>query len=169
MYYFFYSGPFSQWHRGRFTVDGVEYCTAEQYMMAGKARFFEDTVALDKILKETNPRKQKALGRNVQNFNESAWNSIARDIVYRGNYEKFTQNPDFLSLLKSTGDALLVEASPDDVIWGIGLGMDDPAKEDPKNWRGTNWLGEVLTKVRADIAAGVMTTEHLDFGWSPGS
>lgn len=153
MYTFFYSGPFSQWHRCRFTVDGVEYCSAEQYMMHQKALLFGDGEIAEQIMQATHPRVQKALGRKVRNFDADRWTAVCRDIVYRGNYAKFSQNEDKkAALLATTGT--LVEASPYDRIWGIGLGADDPRRLDPKTWKGTNWLGEVLTKVRDDLAGG---------------
>lgn len=171
-YTFFYGGVFSQWYHSEFEVDGVTYQTAEQYMMAGKARLFNDDVVLAKILATSSPHNQKALGRQVKGRaggkwdaeDVAFWNSKARDIVYEGSYAKFTQNEGLKEALLATGDSLLVEASPTDRLWGIGLAEGDPACEDESKWRGVNWLGEVLTKVREDIKAGVKTTEN--FGWS---
>jgi ribA/ribD-fused uncharacterized protein len=162
---FFYGGPFSQWYPSMFEVDGISYCTAEQYMMAEKARLFEDYDAAARILATTLPHEQKAIGRRVQNFDLAKWNAVARDIVYRGNYAKFTQNEVLKEELLATVGTLLVEGSPTDQLWGVGLGCYDKDIQNPKNWRGTNWLGEVLTKVREDILAGVVTTEN--FNWNP--
>lgn len=162
-HYFFYGGICSQWLPCEFEVDGVKYNCAEQYMMACKARVFNDEESLQKIMEADHPRDQKALGRKVKNFNEAAWNRVARDFVYEGNYAKFTQNEGLKLDLFSTGDALLVEASPYDKIWGIGMGEFDDDRHDPAKWKGTNWLGEVITKVREDIRAGVKTTDH---NWS---
>jgi len=157
------AGICSQWLPCRFEVDGVTYNCTEQYMMAEKARLFGDEDAAQQIMKADNPRDQKALGRMVRNFDADTWNAVARDIVYRGNYAKFTQNPGLKDALLSL-EGTLVEASPWDRIWGIGLKEHHPGVHNRALWDGTNWLGEVCTKVREDIRAGVETTE--DFGWS---
>lgn len=148
---FFYGGFMSQWYRSSFNIDGVEYCTAEQYMMAMKAHYFGDDDITAKIMDTEDPSEQKALGRQVSNFNAEAWNAVSRGFVYKGNMAKFSQNERLKKLLKDTGDAELVEASPYDKIWGIGLGMNNPDRLDKTKWRGTNWLGEVLMKVRKDL------------------
>jgi hypothetical protein len=145
---FFWSGPFSQWHRSPFTLDRHLYVTAEQYMMAEKARLFGDEETLERILAAREPRDQKALGRRVRGFDTERWNAVARDIVYRGNRAKFTTHRDLLALLLETEGTTLVEASPLDTIWGIGLAADDPDALDRNAWRGTNWLGEVLSRLR---------------------
>jgi ribA/ribD-fused uncharacterized protein len=154
---FFWSGPFSQWFKCSFTVDGQEYVTAEQYMMAEKARLFGDEEVRQQILATGNARKQKELGRKVRNFDPDRWNAVARNVVYRGNYAKFTANPELLALLFATEGTTIVEASPDDKIWGIGLAEDHPDASDRMRWKGTNWLGEILTRLRDDLA-----TEQLD-------
>jgi len=150
---FFWSGPFSQWHPSRFTVDGTIYVTAEQYMMAEKARLFRDEEIRERILAATDPRDQKALGRKVRFFDADRWNAVARDIVYRGNRAKFTTHRDLLTVLLETEGSTIVEASPLDTIWGIGLAADSPDARDRTRWRGTNWLGEVLTQLRDALIA----------------
>lgn len=144
---FFWSGPFSQWHRCKFAVDGVEYNCAEQYMMHQKALFFKDTETAKKIMETSSPKAQKALGRQVTSFDAGAWDGVARDVVLRGNLAKFKQNPDLLATLLAT-KGTLVEASPYDKIWGIGLKEGDPKTLDRATWRGKNWLGQVLTAAR---------------------
>jgi ribA/ribD-fused uncharacterized protein len=148
---FFWKGPLSQWHRQTFKVDGVEYNTAEQYMMAEKARHFGDTETLRKIMATTSPKEQKALGREVKGFDSGKWDQISRDVVYKGNLAKFSQNKDLLEKLLATSGTTLAEASPYDTKWGIGLSEDDPKALDRKTWQGKNWLGETLTKVRNDL------------------
>jgi ribA/ribD-fused uncharacterized protein len=151
---FFWSGPFSQWHRCKFTVDGVEYNCAEQYMMHQKALFFGDKETAKKILETTSPKAQKALGRQVTPFDQGKWEGVARDVVLRGNLAKFKQNPDLLEKLLATKGTTLVEASPYDKIWGIGLKEDDPKAQDRATWRGKNWLGQVLTAARELFETG---------------
>lgn len=161
-YHLFYGGHFSQWYRSKFTVAGVEYTHAEQYMMAEKARLSGDQAAEFAIMRAAHPSEQKAIGRQVKNFDARKWNEVARDIVYRGNYAKFTQNLHCKQVMMATAPKILVEASPSDKIWGIGRGIDDPLALNEETWQGTNWLGEVLTKVREDIIAGV---ESTTFNW----
>lgn len=162
----FYGGFMSQWFTCDFEIDGVRYGCAEQFMMAEKARLFEDAVYEKLIMEAHHPHQQKALGKLVRRFNKSKWDAVARDIVYSGNYAKFKQNPGLEYELLDTKDEWLVEASPTDEIWGVGLDWTDEAVLDPENWQGTNWLGEVLMKVREDIIAGIETTDAREFNWT---
>jgi ribA/ribD-fused uncharacterized protein len=148
----FLNGPFSQWHKKKFTVNEIEYNCCEQYMMAGKARLFKDDESLQKILNSVEPREQKKLGRKVKNFNENAWKKDRYDIVLTCNMAKFSQNDKLLKKLLDTNDAILCEANPKDKIWGIGLKATDPKVNDPKSWKGTNLLGEVLMEVRDELS-----------------
>jgi ribA/ribD-fused uncharacterized protein len=147
-FFLFWSGWPSQWHPARFTAGGVAYNCCEQYMMAEKARVFGDSGALAKILASANPRDQKALGRTVRGFDKGAWDGVCRGVVYAGNLARFSQDADLRRTLLATGDRTIVEASPLDRIWGIGLAPDDPRAQDPAQWRGHNWLGVALMQVR---------------------
>jgi len=139
----------SQWFPSPFVVDGVRFATAEHYMMWGKARLFGDAEAAEKIVKANHPRQAKALGRSaVRGFDEDMWVANRLDIVTAGNVEKFRQNPDLLAFLVATGDRVLVEASPMDRVWGIGLAADDVRAQDPATWRGENLLGQALMRAR---------------------
>ena len=149
---FFWGGPFSQWHKCAFTVDGVAYSSAEQYMMAQKATLFGDEAACARIMATRDPRKQKAIGRTVAGFNAARWEAAAQEAVYRANRAKFTADRDLLAQLLATRGTTLVEASPSDTIWGIGLAADDPAALDRATWRGTNLLGDILTRLRDELA-----------------
>lgn len=143
-----------QWYPSNFVVAGIEYNCAEQYMMAQKAIIFGDEDTLEEIMDTDDPSEQKRLGRIVQNFDEDQWNEVALDIVVEGNYAKFSQNPELREWLLSTGDKILVEASPYDRIWGVGLRESDPRILDKEQWRGTNWLGEALSIVRDMLSSG---------------
>jgi hypothetical protein len=149
---FFYGGEFSQWYPAIFVIDNTIYDCAEQFMMAMKAVHFKDKETLKLIMATTDPKEQKALGRKVKNFDAKEWNKVAIGYVYIGNFAKFTQNYTIKQVLIHA-KGTLVEASPYDRIWGIGLGMDNPLKEDRKNWRGQNLLGIALTQVRDAIIA----------------
>ena len=159
-YHFFYGhrsepdGVFSQWWPCAFEVDGQRYATAEQFMMAGKARLFGDADPLAAILAEPDPAACKRLGRRVRGFDEEAWARARFDLVVAGNAAKFGQADRLRQILVATGDAILVEASPRDRIWGIGLAAADPRAADPATWRGANLLGFALVKTRAALAAG---------------
>ena len=148
---FFWGGPFSQWAYSPFEIDGKKFVTAEQWMMWNKAMMFGDEHRARKIMEEDSPSKQKKIGRLVEGFNDDVWIEKAYDIVVRGNRAKFTQIPKFLQHLEATRGKLLVEASPYDKRWGIGLGENAPGIEDPKNWRGENLLGKAITEVRIEL------------------
>lgn len=151
---FFYGGVFSQWYASTFVIDGITYCTAEQFMMAEKARMFGDDFALAKIMSTKYPKEQKAWGRKVRGFDADKWNAGARPVVFRGNVAKFSQNNDYRKIMMDTDGTTLVEASPKDIIWGVGLDASDPRIQDRTTWLGTNWLGEELTRVREYLKCG---------------
>ncbi|MFD0991640.1 NADAR family protein [Tenacibaculum geojense] len=152
-YYFFYetNHPFSQWHKSEFKIDNLTFNSAEQYMMFRKAELFNDNEIADKIMSTSNVREQKKLGRQVKGFDIEIWNRNALDIVYKGNKAKFEQNSEHLKLLISTKGKTIVEASPYDKIWGIGLDSDNEDSYNPLKWKGTNWLGIVLTELRQNL------------------
>ena len=155
MYTFFFTeaSPFSQWHPSRFVSGGTAFCCAEQYMMHGKAMLFGDAEVASQILTATDPRDHKALGRKVRNFDDALWKRERVRIVTAGNRAKFTQNAELLEQLLATTGTTLVEASPYDKIWGIGLDAKDPRAADPTQWKGLNLLGKILTALRDELAA----------------
>jgi len=138
----------SQWFPLPFKVDNITYATAEHWMMAGKAKLFKDEEALSKILGTPKPGSAKAIGREVRNFVKEVWDEHAGNIVVEGNYHKFSQHESLKSFLIKTGNKIIVEASPRDTIWGIGLSQNSEKATDPFQWRGTNWLGFALMEVR---------------------
>ncbi len=148
---FFWGGTFSQWCPSKFTIDGVEYNCCEQYMMAKKALMFHDYKALESIMASDKPDNQKAIGRTIKGFDVDKWIQHCRKIVFDGNYAKFTQNPEMTRELLATGPKEIVEASPEDKIWGIGLHESNPLAWDKKTWQGTNWLGEAIMEVRKKL------------------
>lgn len=145
---------FSQWWSCKFSVDGVEYNTAEQYMMAQKAVLFGDGKIRAEIMAASHPKQYKDLGRKISGFKQEVWDKNCREIVVKGNAAKFSQNEELKAFLLNTNTRVLVEASPYDKIWGIGMGADDPRCENPTLWLGTNFLGFCLMEVRDIIREG---------------
>jgi len=145
---------FSQWFPSPFTVNGIGYKTAEHWMMAQKALLFEDRDAFQKIINSNKPAEVKALGRAVRNYEEARWNEKKFGIVVQGNIHKFAQNKDLGAYLIGTGDRVIVEASPVDPVWGIGLAQDSPDALQPDTWKGENLLGFALMEARDFLSAG---------------
>jgi ribA/ribD-fused uncharacterized protein len=151
------TGCFSQWQQSYFTVNGHSYICAEQYMMGQKALLFNDQETFDRILFATHPQKIKALGRQVRNFDAAIWDNVKYSIVLNGNFYKFSQNREMWEILKSTGDKIIVEASPLDTIWGIGMSEEDVNVSNPHCWKGENLLGFALMEVREQLTEELRT------------
>ncbi len=143
--------PFSNWYPSKFTHNNVTFSRSEQYMMYRKAMLFGDMPVAAAILLTDNPKEQKDLGRMVSNYVDSVWVDNRVDIMVEGLFQKFTQNPDLAEKLLNTGNTTIVEASPVDKIWGIGLGESHPDATNPLKWRGQNLLGITLMRVRDAI------------------
>ncbi|MFI7342186.1 NADAR family protein [Streptomyces sp. NPDC050085] len=141
----------SQWWPSPFTVAGVEYATAEHWMMAGKARLFGDAEAERQAIEAGHPSQAKNAGRLVRGFDDAVWERERFALVVEGSVHKFGSDPELRDFLVGTGERVLVEASPVDRIWGIGLTADDPAAQDPERWRGPNLLGFALMEARARL------------------
>lgn len=164
--------PFSQWHKSIFTSsvffhNGVtemqkeylkkslpkelSFSSAEQFMMYHKAILFLDREIANSIMNTENPRKIKELGRQIKNYDDDVWRYHRSNVVYTGNYLKFSQNPELMNALADTMGTTLVEAAPNDKIWGIGLSADDPKAQQRETWIGKNLLGEILTLLRVEF------------------
>ncbi|GHU53896.1 hypothetical protein FACS1894200_14390 [Spirochaetia bacterium] len=141
----------SQWWPSDFVLDSTRYFCMEQYMMAAKARVFGDSEIQAGIMKSRDPREIKAFGRQVRGFDGAVWEANRSEIVISGNVAKFTQDERLKEYLLSTKDKILVEASPYDIIWGIGLAEDDVKSKNPLAWKGLNLLGFALMEVRDQI------------------
>lgn len=139
---------FSQWWESEFTVDGITYKTAEHFMMAEKARLFKNEDIRMKIIESKSPAAAKKLGRQVEGFDQKVWEANRFEIVVRGNLSKFSQNKNLKEFLIKTNKRVLVEASPVDPIWGIGIAEDHNNASNPRKWRGLNLLGFALMEVR---------------------
>lgn len=141
----------SQWFSCSFIIDGFTYRTAEQYMMCQKARLFSDEDIFKRILQANHPNEFKNLGRLVKGFNQQVWDKHKFQIVVDGNMAKFSQNENLKEFLLSTEKRVLVEASPYDKVWGIGLSVNESNIENPHIWKGSNLLGFALMKVRENL------------------
>lgn len=154
--------PFSQFHPSKFhgkplfkitdeDEEGYEFLHCEQWMMFNKAKLFNDEESAKKILATSKPPSCKALGRKVKNFTESVWIGHNQKIIMEGNRLKFTQNPHLFKQLMDTDGTTLVEASPTDRIYGIGLDASHPHAQNRATWRGKNLLGQTLTTLREEL------------------
>ncbi|MEZ3181395.1 NADAR family protein [Streptomyces pimonensis] len=157
----------SQWWPSPFTVDGVQYATAEHWMMAAKARLFEDPEGERRVLAARHPAQAKKAGRLVRGFDEETWRRERFGIVVEGSVHKFAAHADLRGFLLGTGERgkpgaapaegwgrVLAEASPVDRVWGIGLAADDEGATDPERWRGPNLLGFALMEARRRLRTG---------------
>ena len=154
----------SQWWMKDFYAMANSYLCMEQYMMAAKAELFGDKEIRDQILKCSDQKQIKALGRKVRGFDQAVWDKFKYAIVLNGNWLKFSQNRELREFLLSTGDSVLVEASPYDHIWGIRLSANSPEAWDPFRWRGQNLLGFALMEVRDELRR--VTQNEILCDWS---
>lgn len=143
---------FSQWYESPFKCESDTFHTAEHYMMYQKAILFGDTEASQRLLTAADAGKAKAIGREVRGFDDAKWKAHRFNIVVTANIAKFSQNQELQQFLISTGNQVLVEASPVDKIWGIGLAEDSPDCENPNHWKGSNLLGFALMEVRDQLS-----------------
>lgn len=120
-------------------------------MMYHKALVMNDDETASRVLADENahPSRAKALGREVKNFDGDLWRDEADRVVVEGNLRKFGQREELRDVLLGTGDRTLVEASPDDKIWGIGF-RGDEAEGKEEQW-GKNRLGQALMKAREKL------------------
>ncbi|MEW7278858.1 NADAR family protein [Aquimarina sp. 2201CG1-2-11] len=142
---------FSQWWKSAFEVEGILYKTAEHWMMAEKARIFDDNEVFEQIIACNHLMEAKQFGRKVKNFDPVIWDQHKYEIVKQGNLHKFSQHQDLKEFLLNTKKRVLVEASPRDRIWGIGMSQDNEKAQNPNLWRGQNLLGFVLMEVRDEL------------------
>jgi ribA/ribD-fused uncharacterized protein len=150
-YFWETKSPYSQWHPSTFRLNGIEFPTAEHYMMYQKAMLFNDLKAAQQILIAKIPRDVKGIGKSVKGFTDKKWNPAKVQIVFDANQAKFQQNPKLLDALLKTQGKTLVEASPYDKIWGIGLAKEDGNAWTRETWKGENLLGRILTELRYQI------------------
>jgi ribA/ribD-fused uncharacterized protein len=141
----------SQWFYAPFAhpfEHEITFQTAEHFMMYKKAIVFNDMQAAEDILKAQTPKEAKAIGRRVKGFNDEVWNEVSFNMVVNVNLCKFMENEHLKEFLLNTGDKIIIEASPYDKVWGIGMSVANPTVENPHTWLGQNKLGYALMKTR---------------------
>jgi ribA/ribD-fused uncharacterized protein len=143
---------FSQWYPAAFEAASETYATAEHWMMAEKARLFGSDDVRQRIIAAKHPAEAKKLGRQVRDFDPQVWDAQKYALVVTGNYHKFSQHAELHDYLLTTQNRVLVEASPVDAIWGIGLAVDHPDATRPAAWPGENLLGFALMEVRDELS-----------------
>lgn len=147
---YFWGSYYSQWAKYDFIDESlkIKFTSCEQYMMWNKAMLFKDKDSAKKIIETNNVKKQKELGRKVKGFDQKEWDKQKFNIIVKGNFLKFSQNKDIQKELLESGVKVLVEASPYDKIYGVGLKWDNDLILDENNWQGENLLGKALMEVR---------------------
>lgn len=150
-YVFFWNSELSNWFPVKFRYKNLNFFNSEQAFMWEKAVYFGDMTIAAQILKTPNPKDNKALGRKIKSFDAGKWLIDGYPIMVAVNMAKFGQNSRLKSVLISTEDKIIVEASPTDIVWGIGLHWEDDRVLDEKNWRGMNLLGKALMEVRKKL------------------
>ena len=143
----------SQWFAAGFTHEGLHYPTAEHWMMRNKALTFNDQTIAAAILANPDPRAAKAFGKKIADYDYKTWYNVKHEVVKQGNILKFGQNPTLNDFLLATDAIILVEASPNDAMWGIGMSATDAERVSPEDWKGTNWLGWCLMEARDALRA----------------
>lgn len=144
---YFWGSIFSNFYYTMFQYKGIKVNTSEQAFMLAKAVTFNDKSTAKLIADSRTPQEAKKLGRLVKNYNDNIWDSKRYQIMVEVLKEKFN-NPELKKALLSTKDKILVEGSPYDKIWGVGLHYKDEKIKDEKNWKGQNLLGKALMEVR---------------------
>ena len=144
--------PFSNFHRCRFSLDGIEYHSTEQYIQTKKAEFFKDDVARERILHCEDAMDSKEISRDITNFNKREWSKVAEELCLPGIRAKFFQNPGLMAALLNTGNKNIVESSYDD-LWGTGIPLSDPSALDESQWKSVGLLGKMLMVVRSEKIA----------------
>lgn len=160
----FWWGPFSNWFKRDFEVEGLVFNCNEQWMMYSKAMLFGDSDCAARILGTDDPKRQKALGREVKGYVDGIWQTANEHFVFVGALAKFSQHQDLYNVMMESGTRYLIEASPFDTIWGVGLAATDDRILDRTKWRGLNKQGNVLMRVRTVLQAARAREQSINQG-----
>ena len=151
VYFWRNNTPFSNFYRKPFTYKGYQLKFSEQGFMLEKALLFDPSM-IDKIVNANQPNQAKQYGREIKHYNDRIWSNRRYQVMVDVLRIKF-QDPELKEILLQTGDRIIVEASPYDKIWGVGLEENDPRILNERNWRGQNLLGKALMEVRQSLAS----------------
>jgi ribA/ribD-fused uncharacterized protein len=149
------TGYLSNWYESPFELEGLKFTSVEQAMMYKKAILMGDHAVAQHVMTTQDPKRIKALGRQVQNFDAAKWDEHKVAIVTSALMAKFSQNEDLKRRLLETEDATLVEAAHYDKIWGNGLSANHPDANKPEAWPGQNLLGQCLMSVRSTLRRNI--------------
>jgi hypothetical protein len=154
---------YSNFYPVEFEISGHHFYWSEQAFMWLKALWFADHDLAQTLLLLAPPNNKpihaKKIGRTIKGFNEEEWAKVREECMFRACLAKFQQNVKLSEQLLNTGDRVLVEASPYDKIWGIGLAEDNADAQDPDKWQGLNLLGKVLMNVRHELKMKLLAEE----------
>lgn len=149
------NGWLSNWSKHPIQENGVYFKTVEHYIMYRKALLMKDSASATKILDTDMPYRVRQLGRKIVPYDEKTWASNREAIIFDAILLKVEAYPSLKVALVTSGNKTIVEASPYDKIWGVGLAASDPRILLPEYWEGTNLLGEAWMKVRAHLREGI--------------
>lgn len=153
---------FSNHRQCVFTLDNIEWCCSEQYYMYWKAKSFPGNENAEwQIVNSRDPKEMKQIGSRLKNFDPELWDEKCREIMMRGCRAKFEENQEFRAELFRTAGMVLAETNPTDFRWGVAVRTDDPNCRDYIKWRGSNWLGFILTQIREDFMADPYYKEEM--------
>lgn len=150
---YFWNGIYSNWYPCKIydEFSKLNFENTEQAFMWYKANLFKDDEVKKQIELTGNPKLVKQLGRQIKNYDDVIWNEARFGWMLAVNLMKFSQHQYLRQALIETGTRTMVEASPLDKVWGVGLDENNPLILDERNWQGQNLLGKVLMRVRESI------------------
>jgi ribA/ribD-fused uncharacterized protein len=136
---------------GKFAGKFVDIPFSERAIMLAKASLMGDEAIFAKILKAADQPSTKELGRQVSPWNEKLWQTYVCAIAYDVVLAKFRAVPEANEMLLNVTEDYIVEASPRDRHWGVGMGAKNEDISIPSAWKGSNILGWALMEARQEL------------------
>ncbi|CAI4225115.1 unnamed protein product [Auanema sp. JU1783] len=148
--------PFSNFHPAKFEARGIDlrwqiFNCVEQFYEYNKAVTYHCYKESEDMMLEKDPKVIKSMGAYLKDHDgrwDIEWQFLKQAVMNRALEAKFSQNEHLLYLLFLTKDTRLVECSPTDAVWGIGISIDDIQAGNPNQWKGQNLLGNIMGTVR---------------------